>query len=378
MCLLLAATAVQAAPGSKPAALVGATEKAVLTAPSGFIDDAIEVDAKRAIYTVSEASTKSEIHIYTFATKADQVIDISTVTLHPTELHVFGNTALVIGSDGDQLIGGAVELADRGRIKAGTVIYKLPPATHITYLGKRGIAVHRAAAAGESTRHEIELLSANRGRRIGARRTLVLDASGREPKLDFRVNHWSDGWTRAHGIKGGEWNRKENQRSPDTEATYDVLTGRWVERKKITDLFQQRKRFQALAVTGGQLDFVHFTWDNQTLRLWHAGTPENLDVDQALATYDPKSLQSTVRDGSAWFALTVDPVNPDAVNRKKADPVYLDVFQITGTKATRRARVFAKDTRYRFGTTTDGKGFYLLKRNSSMDRGGKSLTIYDL
>ncbi len=378
LCLLSAVAVVQAAPRSKPAALVGATEKVVLTAPSGFIDDAVEVDPDRAIYTVSDSSTKSEIHIYTFATKADQTIDISSLTLHPTELHVLGKRALVIGADGDRQIGGMVELADRGRVKAGTVIYKIAPATHITYLGKRGIAVHRTTATGDSTRHEIELLSTTRGRRIGARRTLVLDAKGRDAKLDFRVNHWSDGWTRAHGIKGGEWNRKENQRSPDTEATYDVPTRRWIERNKITDLFAQRKRFQTLADAGGKLDFVRFTWDNKTLRLWRGGTPEDLDVDQKLSTYDPKSLQSAVHDGSAWFALTVDPVNPDAVNRKKADPVYLDIFQIAGTKATRRARVFSKDTRYRFGTTADGKGFYLLKKNSSMDRGGKSLAIYDL
>ena len=68
-------------------------------------------------------------------------------------------------------------------------------------------------------------------------------------------------------------------------------------------------------------------------------------------SYDAKSLQGIVNaDGCAWIALKVDPVNADAVARKKADPEYLDVFRVGADgKAMRKARMLAKGLRYRFG-----------------------------
>src|SRR5262249_11421760 len=151
--------------------------------------------------------------------------------------------------------------------------------------------------------------------------------------VDFHVNHWASGWTRAFGVKGGAWVKKENQRSPDTEASFDLIANKFVADKPIPDLFEQRKRFQVMAGADGQLDFVRAAWDNQPLQLWRDGKPAPLTLDQPLASYDPKSLQATVLpDGSGWLALKIDPVNADAVARKKADSEYLDIFRITDGK----------------------------------------------
>jgi len=379
LCLVVAFGAADAQPKKLPA-LEGATESLKLTTPSGFIDDAVGVDNERLVYVVADTSSKAELHVVTLATKAEQVVDVSALTLHPLAVHLIGPRALVIGEvEGGKQMGALVELADKGRVKAGTAVYKIAPATHITYLGKRGVAVHRVTTTANSTRHEVELVSADRGRRIGAMRVMVLGPGDVEKKMDFRVNHWSDGWTRAHGIKGGEWNRKENQRSPDTEATYDVLSGKLLDRQKITDLFEQRKRFQTLADAGGQLDFVRFSWDNKALQVWRGGVLGKLELDQPLSTYDPKSLQSVVTPDGLWIALKVDPVNVEAVARKKADPEYLDIFRAgLDGKAIRKARILAPGMRHRFGAMADGKGFWLVERNQSMDRGGKSLTVYQL
>jgi hypothetical protein len=373
-------TAASAQPKQTAAPLVGVTAVAKLAPATGFVDDAIAHDDQRLAYCVSDAAEKSELHVVTLADQHEDVIDLAPVTLHPIALELVGTRAFVIGlaEEGKQ-VGALIELAGK---KPGAVVYKVGPATHITVVkrdGKPGVALHRATAIKDGTRHQVELLAIDTGRRIAAGPALELDTAGASKALDFRVNHWADGMTRAFGLKGGEWDRKENQRTPDAEASYDLVTGKFGERHAITDVFEQRKRYQALADAGGQIDFVRMTWDNTAIQLWHDGKPKALELDQQITNYDPKSLQGVfAADGSAWLALKVDPVNPDAVARKKADPEYLDIFRVSADgKATRAARVLATGLRHRFGLL-GGDRFWLLERSSSFDRGGRNLAVYQL
>jgi hypothetical protein len=309
--------------------------------------------------------------------KQEVVVDLAPVTLRPTSLRLIGQRAFVIGAtdDGNQ-VAALVELAS----KTAKPVYKLGPATHITLItrdGKPRIAVHKASATKVGTRHDVELFALETGKRLAKGRTLQLDKD-HEKKLDLRVNHWSDGWTRAGGIKGGEFIKKQNVRSPDTEATYDLIAGKFIDNKPIADLFEQRKRYQILATAGGQLDFLRMKPDNTAIEIWRKGALAAVTLDQPVAQYDPKSLQGVINpDGSAWIALKVDPVNAEAVARKKADPEYLDVFRAgPDGRATRKARILSKGTRHRFGVFDNF--FWLLEKSTGFDRGGRVLTIYQL
>ncbi len=365
-------------------ALIGAAELVKLTPPAGFVDDPVAADEQRLAYVVAETGSKAELHVYSYALKAEQVIDLSTVTLHPIALQLIGPRALVIGvtEDGSQ-IAAMVELTDKGKTKpAGTVVYKLGPATLITPIvrdGKPRIAIHKTTAGSNGTRHEAQIIAIETGKRVAAGRPLELDAASKQAKLELTVNHWSDGMTRAYGVKAGAWDKKEDQRSPDTEASYDLITGK-LESKKIDDLYEQRRRFQSLADTGAQLDFVRMARDNSGLQLWKSGKPKPITFEEPLTNYDLKSLQAAVTpDGGAWVVLKMDPVNAAAVERKKADPEYLDVFSVgSDGKALRRSRILAKGIRHRFGLIPDKAGdkFWLLERNNGFDRGGRSLTVY--
>jgi len=386
-----AAAAAEPKPAVPP--LVGATEVQRLTAPAGFIEDAIAFDDTRFAYVVADGSAKTELHVIgpPAATKApatatptapatavpasgptDTVVDLAPITLHPLTLKLLGPRVFVTGVDANnEQVAALVELA------TGKPVYKLGPATHITVItrdGKPRVAVHRVSG----TRYELELDAIENGKRIAAGHALELDATGTSKALDFHINHWSDGWTKAYGIKGGEWDRKENQRSPDVEATYDVIDGKLSDRHPIGDLFEQRKRFQVLEQSrvDANLDFVRMSWDNANIVAWRAGKPQNIELDQTIGQYDPKSLQGVLEaDGTTWIALKVDPVNPDAVARKKADPEYVDVFKAgSDGKAVRKARVLAKGTTLRLGVMRDK--IWMLERSPGFDRGGKVLTIY--
>jgi hypothetical protein len=370
---------------AQQASLVGANELMKITTPSGFVDDVVAYDNQRLAYVVADTSTKAELHVVQLGcakcveAKQEIVVDVSPVTLRPTSLRLVGQRAFVIGAteDGNQ-VAALVELAS----KTAKPVYKLGPATHITLLARDGkgpaaVAVHKASATNVGTKHEVELIALETGKRIAKGRPFELDKDTAK-KLDFRVNHWSDGWTRAGGLKGGEWIKKENQRSPDTEATYDLLAGKFVDNKPIADLFEQRKRYQTLADAGGQLDFVRMKADNSGIEIWRRGVPGTVTLDQPLAQYDGKSLQGVINpDGTAWIALKVDPVNAEAVARKKADPEYLDIYRVGADgQATRKARILAKGIRHRFGVI-DGY-FWLLEKSTGFDRGGRTLTVYQM
>lgn len=375
---LATAGAAAAQPRPEPPPLAGATEVVKVASQAGFIDDAVAADATRLAYVVADAAAKAELRVVTLATGAEQVIDLAPVTTHPVALELVGPRLFVIGDRGDGTrIAALVELADRGKGRpAGTPVYRIAPAAHVSVL-PRGVVVHRVAPGKAGEVHTVELLAIDTGRRIGGPRALELDAARASKQLDLRVNHWSEGFSRAHGIKGGEWDRKENQRTPDREAVYDLLAGKFVEQVAIADLFEQRRRFAVLAAeAGGRSDFLRM--DPAGVQLWRAGRPRPVELDQPVASYDPKSLQGAVApDGSAWIALKVDPVNPDAVARRKADPEYLDVFRAPpGGKAVRKARVLARGVRHRFGAA--GDRFWLLERNAGFDRGGKRLVLYQL
>ncbi len=380
--IVIASTSVGLAqPKSSAPALVGATELIKLTTPAGFIDDPVAIDNDRLAYVVADAADKCELHVVTIATKQDQVVDLAPVTVHPVALRLVGPRAFVVGSVEDgNVIGALVELAPQGKKPAGTPVYKLGPAAHITVIMRDGqprIAVHKVTAQKPGTRHDIDLVALDTGRRIAGGH-LDLDAAGTSTALDFKVNHWAEGMTRAFGIKGGEWDKKENQRSPDIEATYDLVTGKLTDKKPIEDLFEQRKRYEALAKADDQVDFVRMAWDNKGLQIWRGGRPSAIALDQPITNYDAQSLLGTVEpDGSGWIAMSIDPVNPDAVARKKADPEYFDVFHVGADgKAERKARVLAPKSRHRFGVL--GNHLWVLERSNGFDRGGKSLTLYQL
>jgi hypothetical protein len=362
---------VHAQPKSAVPALVGATETQKLTAPTGFIDDAIASDDQRLAYVIADGSAKAELHL---TSTPETVVDLAPVTLHPLTLTLLGPRVFVTGlDDQNQQVGAMLELATK------KIVYKVGPATHVTVItrdGAKRIAVHRVTG----TRHEVELDALETGRRVAAGKAFELDASNTHKPLDLHVNHWSDGWTKAYGIKGGGWDRKENQRSPDVEATYDLVTGKLTDRHPIQDLFEQRKRYQVLETsrTDASLDFVRMSWDNTGIVAWRAGKQTPIELDQPLAQYDPASLQGVLQpDGTTWLALAVDPVNSEAVARKKADPAYLDVF-LAGPdgKAVRKMRVLATGTRFRLGVIRDK--VWLLERSAGFDRGGKTLTIYTI
>ena len=95
--------------------------------------------------------------------------------------------------------------------------------------------------------------------------------------------------------------------------------------------------------------------------------------------YDPKSL--TVEEGPGpdrlTFGIALDPLNPDAVKRRKPDLPMLDLYEADTAKGTVtfRGRVFTpRPVTYRTRADT----LVVLKRYKSFAQGGDELQVFDL
>src|SRR5207237_2510868 len=95
-----------------------------------------------------------------------------------------------------------------------------------------------------------------------------------------------------------------------------------------------------LIAHSGERVFVNVPGDG-TLELWRDGAVSAITFDPPLETYDASTARVAMRGDRVWLSLMVDPVNPAAVARKKADPEYFDLFEVDGARAARRGRSYA-------------------------------------
>ena len=378
--------------GTAPVETVGLTPLASIHSSEGFVDDAIAHDETRLVYVVADIGGRAVAHVVKLADGSElAAVDISAITTHPTSLTLRGDRLFVIGSAPGDDASNDFKLAAMITL-AGKVTFRVGEANSIAVIKRDGterIAVdHASTIRGKhtagGTRHDIDLLSFDNGKRVGPSRGLELDDSLDNEHLGFHFNHWLDGRTLAVGRKNGSWDRKEDQRSPDVEGTYDVLLGKFVATAPISDLLEHRQRFDVMNGRDGSTNFVRLAPDFSSIELWKRGHRVQLELDQPLVDYDAKTLDiedvsssSSGNDVQGWFALQIDPVNPAAVQRKKADAEYWDLFAVDkGSHAVRRARILATKKRLHFGFA--GNTLWVLERNIAFDRGGKTLTLYSV
>jgi len=398
----VAATSVLAAPArgdeaankkaavAAPPALVGVTEVARLVPEAGLIDVAIAGDGAGLLaYVVADAASKAEVRVVDVATGAEvRRFDISAFTSQPQRLWIIGRGVKAgvfvvgrpVGADGeattDGRVVGALFDATGKRAKktfgpAPIVIVRNPDKPRPTVIVKQVVP-----GKGGAEVHQVERFDLARGKRLGVKKLTLV--GGRDDKLGFTVNHWTADGTVAVGIEDGELVKKNGSRQPDAEGRYDLVDGTKVVTTPIADPMAHARRFALLAREGSAPRFARVSDDLTAVEAWRDDVPTPLTLDQPFALYDPRSLTWAVADdGTLWLGLAVDPWNRPAVDRKKADPEYFDLFRASpDATATRVARILAPRKRFTLGATANR--LWLLERNLGFSRGGKALAVYTL
>jgi hypothetical protein len=272
-------------------------------------------------------------------------------------------------------------------------------ATLIDGSGKAGAKVGPAHAFGRPNAHPELLLAFDR--KLGSREndvtytitpykleTLAPDGKARQYKAvagelktpPFRVLDFVDGYARVVGERPRTYVKKDDVREPPRMATLDTLTGRIGEEAEIADVMGWAEAGKLRARHPGHALFAELNPDESGVDVVDAmGKKRPVELAVPFVLYDPKSLtdQEGPETGAFYLGIAVDPVNPEAVKRQKADLPMLDVYSTKGREesATLRGRIFIpRHIAWRAGY---GK-LVALKRFKSFTRGGDELDVYKL
>lgn len=358
----------------------------------GFVDDPFLFDGAggRLLYINADAGYLAELTLIDLTQGAAQLqkIDISDFTTTPVFVRFIDEGFFVISRPSD------IDKATAAVISpTGKVLRKFGPATDIALTERDGqpvVALYtktdkKAKVRGKPvtrTHHKVQVLTLAKKKRVGKARTLIADDKGYVKKHDFRINHWANGYTRAIGIKGGSWDSKQNQRSPDTEGWYDLVTGVFSKTVDIPDLMAHAYKLRAFGKHSNEDQFLDVAEDLSGVDLVTDSGRTRLELAQPFAHYDPKTLvYQPTEDGLYLFSLKIDPVNKEAAARKRADAEYLDLYSYRSgdKKAMRMARFLLTDRKKRLMTWRATEEYWVIvPRLIGFSRGGKELQIYKL
>jgi hypothetical protein len=360
-----------------PAPVVGLVEQGAFAPRRGFLDDVVATDGARLGVVVTDADALLEIQLLGTADAGEIArVDVASFASRVRRFYLLGDQLFVVSGVADVSGIGTLIGLDGTVIKSA----RFRSASDFFLRDHDGspavVAYTRNPGARGGTLHQVELFDLVTARKLSKKPgQLLVGPDGKDKKLDFTPHYFLDDMTVAVGTKGGTYRKKEDQRSPDTAAARDLLVGSWIKDEAITDLIGRARQIEVMAATPKPL-FARVKEDLSEVEVWRDGKPRPVTLDQPLELYVAKSLTSATRGDSLWFSLQVDPVNPPAVARKKADTEYLDLFEVKGDRAVRRARVLAPKKKLRWGWV--GDVLWVMEKNVGFDRGSKQITLYRL
>lgn len=237
------------------------------------------------------------------------------------------------------------------------------------------LGTHGAEATYTVTPHALATLAP-----AGKPRTFHTDVSGELKSPPVRVIGFFDGYTRILAERAGAYDKAADVRDRPHKTVIDALTGKTLSETEIPDLMGWEVTGQLRRDHPGQSLFVDLNQDGSGVDVIDAmgkKVPATLAVPFRL--YDPKTL--LVEEGPApdrvTFGMAVDPLNPDAVKRRKPDLPMLDLYTADASKGDvgLRGRIFIpRPVTYRTRADT----LVVLKRFKSFARGGDELQVFDL
>src|SRR5262249_27662470 len=125
----------------------------------------------------------------------------------------------------------------------------------------------------------------------------------------------------------GEYDKKNDVRRPDRFVIVEAATGKVTLEQEITDPIGLARVTKLHEGHTGLWTFAHMSPDTKWLRVVDGGTEWDLPAARPLAKYDAQTVQfQRLDEKHLLFSITVDPVNREAVERKKTDRDDVDFY----------------------------------------------------
>jgi hypothetical protein len=175
----------------------------------------------------------------------------------------------------------------------------------------------------------------------------------------------------------GEYDKSKDMKRPDRLARYDMFAGKLRDEQEIADLLAFVHVNADHQKHPGEDRFAHVSDDRAKLLIVDGATEREVTLARRLSMYDPETLRyQALDDGRLALSLTVDPMNPPALQRQKADPAEMDLYLVDQKGASMRLKLDTKDRPAAWQLA--GNHLVVLRKSKGFDRGGVQLEIYPL
>jgi hypothetical protein len=347
------------------------------TGGAAFIDDAYALrdDGKALAFITTDGATTATLHLADVGGSDVQVagapVDaVAVAWLSPMRVlivrgHDGSSTAQAFTAAGADK---ARRVGPFGRFAFATIGGKRAFVTY-TRSEKRGGVEHALVAYNPETLRPL------------ARRTWREDSEGqiKQGVSSLKPLWWADGYTVLAALRAGEFDKARDLRRPDRYTRLDTFGGKILAESEVQDVLGFTKVALIRRDAPNQPVVVHFSDDRKKLLCVDDIKEYELALPRELWKYDATTLAwQTVDAQRVALSLTIDPVNPDAVRRKKADPDDLDFYELDRqTHALRPMLRLLGEGRRSSWQVAAGR-LLLLRKDKGFDRGGVALEVYDL
>jgi hypothetical protein len=239
----------------------------------------------------------------------------------------------------------------------------------------------KTAASGDTTyvvsQHRLDTFA-----RLGNSRSWTIARDGTLKNPPLTVITWQDGYTQLVGQRPTAYDAKKDVRQPGKAAVLDAFTGNFISETDIGDVMawtvvsqlrRTRVNRTVIAVINDEQDAIAVV-DATGRRL-----PLTLTVP--MRNYQAKTLaEQEEPDGTLYFSLCLDPLNPEALGRQHADQPFFDLYRArvssSGVDTTRLLHVPIDERP--IGWTVSGQLAALLRKHKSFSRGGSEIEVWRL
>jgi hypothetical protein len=342
----------------------------------GFIDDgyALRDDGKAIAYITTDGATSATLHLVDVGGKDVKVagapIDaLALAWLSPTRVLVVRgregtSTAQAFTAAGPDK---AKPIGPFGRFAFATVDGKRAFVTY-TRAEKRGVE-HALAAYAVDTLKPLK------------KRTWREDAEGqlKQGPSSVKPLWWAEGFTVLAALRAGEFDKARDMRRPDRYARLDTFGGKVLAETEVQDVLGFTQISLLRRDLPNQPVIARFSDDRKKLLFVDGIAQYEVVLPKPLWKYDVTTLAWQTLDAKqVALSLTIDPVNPDAVNRKKADADDIDLYLVDRqTHAARPVLTIPGEGR-RSSWQLAGNRLLLMRKDKGFDRGGVALELFDV
>jgi hypothetical protein len=361
------------------------------TEGEGYFDEVFGVDdaGQQLAALRGDGASFSKVEIYDLTAKPPKL----TATFEPpnknltiTRIEVLppGKGLVLIGRespvDGAPLHALLVDASGKVVAKAGPAIaFDRPPSDGSARAGllvgyDRKAGAKGAEATYTVTPYTLATLAA------GKARSYHTNVAGELKGPDVRLIGFYEGYTRILAERLGAYDKASDMRQPPKKVVIDALSGKTTGETVIGDPVGWAITGQFRRDHPGQSVFVDLNQDGSGVDVIDAmGKKNPAALEVPFRLYDPKSLlyEEGPAPNALTFGIAVDPLNPDAIKRKKAEMPMLDLYaaDTTDGMVKARGRVFTpRPVTYRVRAHT----LVVLKRFKSFARGGDEFQVFEL